>query len=81
MRTITVYSKPNCPACRMIKRRFTDLNVSFNEISLKDDNDIKEFHKDYPLINKLPFTVVMEDGQIKDTWTDFNVTKVNKYGK
>lgn len=81
MREITVYSKPNCPACRMLKKRFTDLGTEFNEISLPTPEAIEKFHESYPLVAKLPFVVVTNDEQVEDTWMGFEVSKVNKYSK
>lgn len=33
---VTVYTKPNCPACILTKRKLADLGVAHNELPIDD---------------------------------------------
>lgn len=45
--TITVYSKPNCMQCKMVKKWLTEHEIPFTTIDITDDEDsitqLKEF--------------------------------------
>lgn len=54
---ITVYSKPNCMQCKMVKKWFTEHGIPFTTIDITDDEDsitqLKEFG-----FNTVPVTFI-----------------------
>ena len=54
---ITVYSKPNCVQCKMVKKWFTQRGIPFTTIDITDDEDsitqLKEFG-----FNTVPVTFI-----------------------
>lgn len=37
--TVTIYSKPNCPHCNIVKNQFKKYNVPYEEIDILQDAD------------------------------------------
>lgn len=37
--TVTIYSKPNCPHCNIVKAQFKKYNVPYQEIDIIQDAD------------------------------------------
>ncbi|KOO42733.1 glutaredoxin family protein [Priestia koreensis] len=47
MKTVTVYTSANCSSCAKLKRFLSVQDISFREVSLEDDLELKQV-----LINK-----------------------------
>lgn len=42
---VTVYTKPNCPHCKIVKAKFKKYNVPYQEINILQDADALELIK------------------------------------
>lgn len=45
MKKVVVYSKNNCPQCRMVKKLLTDKEVSFEERNIEEEPEYIEYLK------------------------------------
>lgn len=43
--TVTVYSKPNCPHCNIVKANFKKYNVTFTEVNIAEDTEALDLIK------------------------------------
>lgn len=43
---VTLYTKDNCPQCKMTKRFLTDKNVSYNEVNIDNEPQYVDWLKD-----------------------------------
>lgn len=53
---VTIYSKPNCIKCEMVKRYLTDKGVQFTEVDVLEDTEalqilIDEGYSELPVVN------------------------------
>lgn len=62
LKTTTVYSKDNCPACVQLKARLTKEGIEFKEVKIGRDITVEAFKEQYPLVRQVPF-VVTESGE------------------
>ncbi|WEG73554.1 glutaredoxin-like protein NrdH [Vagococcus intermedius] len=46
MTNITLYTKDNCPQCKMTKRFLSDKNVSYNEVNIDTEPQYVEWLKE-----------------------------------
>lgn len=42
MKTVTVYSQPNCPHCVRVKNQLEGLEISYEEVNIQRDLDARE---------------------------------------
>ena len=55
---ITVYTKPNCPACVSLKATLSQEGKPFKEINIGKDITREEFITKFPTVRSVPFTVI-----------------------
>jgi glutaredoxin len=62
----TIYTRPVCPACHVLKAKLTKEGVPFEAITVVDDNEPlppgawisrQEFARDHPEVRSFPFVV------------------------
>lgn len=58
---IKVYSKNNCPQCRMVKRFLKEHNLEFTEVNIEEQPEAREYLMNMNL-KTVPVTEV--DGQV-----------------
>lgn len=46
MTNITLYTKDNCPQCKMTKRFLTDKNISYSEVNIDSEPQYIDWLKD-----------------------------------
>ena len=84
---MVIYTKPNCPKCRITKNRLDASGYKVTQIILNvfkpsqyEDKLLKSFkakgYRSLPVVQ-----VYAEDNQLVDEWNDLNVDKINKYTK
>ena len=61
LKTTTVYSKDNCPACVQLKARLTKEGVEFKEVKIGRDITVEEFKEKFPNVRAVPH--VVESGE------------------
>lgn len=71
MTSITVYSKPNCQACRATYRKLNQLGLAYEHVDITEDAEAMEYvmtlgHKEAPI-------VVLGDGT---HWGGYRQTKL-----
>ena len=82
MHNITIYSKNNCPKCKLTKRFLQENNVDYLEINIDDEefnlkeygktrNDYVKYIKDELLLSTMP--IVVTDN---DYWGDYQIGKL-----
>lgn len=82
MPNITIYSKNNCPKCKLTKRFLQENNVDYLEINIDDEefnlkeygktrDDYVKYIKDELLLSTMP--IVVTDN---DYWGDYQIGKL-----
>ena len=82
MPNITIYSKNNCPKCKLTKRFLQENNVDYLEINIDDEefnlkeygktrDDYVKYIKDELLLSTMP--IVITDN---DYWGDYQIGKL-----
>ena len=61
LKTMTVYSKDNCPACVLIKAQLHNQGVEFKEVKIGRDISVEEFKEKFPNVRAVPH--VVESGE------------------
>ena len=62
LKTTTVYTKDNCPACLVVKNRMHNQGIEFKEVKIGRDITLEAFKEQFPLVRQVPF-VVVESGE------------------
>lgn len=76
---VIIYSTTTCPYCKMLKDYLTEHKVSFTEKLVDQDDAARdEMMKDSGGFLGVPFTVVVQDGDKKETIIGFDKGKVNQ---
>lgn len=72
---VTVYSKPNCPHCNIVKANFKKHNVQFNEVNIAEDAEALN------LIKQQGFTAapVVMDGE--DSFSGADAQGIARFAK
>lgn len=55
---ITAYTLTGCVHCTHLKELFRRANVEYDEVVVKKDMKVEEFHQHYPSINSFPYVVI-----------------------
>lgn len=87
MPNITIYSKNNCPKCKLTKRFLQENNVDYLEINIDDEefnlkeygktrDDYVKYIKDELLLSTMP--IVVTDN---DYWGDYQIGKLKNLVK
>ena len=63
MTDLTLYTKNNCPQCKMTKRFLTEQNLAFNEINIDDEPQYIDWlkeqgHRSVPVLTNNSVTIV-----------------------
>jgi glutaredoxin len=61
LKTTTVYSKDNCPACVLVKARLHNQGVEFKEVKIGRDITVEAFKEQFPNVRTVPH--VVESGE------------------
>lgn len=61
LKTTTVYTKDNCPACVQLKARLTKEGAEFKEIKIGRDITVEAFKEQFPNVRAVPH--VVESGE------------------
>ena len=72
---VTVYTKNNCPQCKITKRKLISMGITYHEHNVDEDPKALEYLIERGL-RSLP-VVVTED----DTWTGLRMDKLNNLQK
>lgn len=72
---VTVYTKNNCPQCKITKRKLISMGIAYHEYNVDEDPKALEYLIERGL-RSLP-VVVTED----DTWTGLRMDKLNNLQK
>lgn len=72
-----IYTKPNCPKCRLTTNRLS--KVMPVQTIMADEHDYKQFRKlGY---QSMPVVTVYKPDGTHDTWSDMRVDKIKQYTK
>ena len=80
-----VYSRPHCMACKMTNNVLQSLHQNINHVVLEDSNPktaslIEKLKTQYH-VRQMPFVQVVQNDQIKDTWSGFHPDKIKQWSK
>ena len=62
LKTTTVYTKDNCPACVQLKARLNKEGTEFKEVKIGRDITVDAFKEQFPNVRMVPH-VVTESGE------------------
>ena len=85
MKTISVYSTPNCVQCRATYRKLDQLRVDYKKVTLGDDPADREavdaiLESDPTLDRIAPMVIVGNgDGEPDMIWTGYQPASIEKY--
>lgn len=75
---VNVYTTTTCPYCKMLKDYLKQVNISFTEKIVDQDDEAREqMLKDSGGFLGVPFTVIEKDDGTKQTIIGFDKNKVN----
>jgi glutaredoxin len=57
LKTTTVYTKDNCPACVIVKNRLRNQGIEFEEIKVGRDITVEAFKEQFPNVRAVPHVV------------------------
>jgi glutaredoxin len=57
LKTMTVYTKDNCPACVLVKNRLHNQGVEFKEVKIGRDITAEAFKEQFPNVRMVPHVV------------------------
>ena len=72
MKTITIYSTPNCVHCHHAKDFLTDHNTAFTDVDVSTDIDLKRKVVEMTGQMGVPVIVIEEEGQEPDIMVGFS---------
>lgn len=68
---VTIYTQENCQPCKMTKRSFNNLHISYKEISMDQNPEVRETLKAQGFMSAP--VVIPEEGE---GWAGFSPTKI-----
>lgn len=74
--TITLYSTPSCPYCKLVKEYLKESNISFAELDVSQDNE--SIQKMVKLSGQMGVPVIDVNGQIIVGWNKNALEEVIK---
>lgn len=57
LKTTTVYTKDNCPACLIVKNRLRNQGIEFEEVKIGRDITVEAFKEQFPNVRAVPYVV------------------------
>jgi glutaredoxin len=57
LKTTTVYTKDDCPACLIVKNRLHSQGVEFKEVKIGRDITVDAFKEQFPNVRMVPYVV------------------------